>query len=108
MVECCINWHGQWQRVDVVEQELRLHHPENFRGVLVKCRNGETNSFWTFTKTVRLKKYGRKRLVIVHEQADLRDEPRFLLTDALQWESGRVIQTWSYRWSIEIFQRRNF
>ncbi len=45
----------------------------------------------------------RKRLVVVHEQQDLSDEPRFLLTDALHWESGRVIQTWSYRWSVEIF-----
>jgi hypothetical protein len=26
-----------------------------------------------------------------------------LLTDALHWESGRVMQTWSYRWSCEVF-----
>ena len=69
----------------------------------VRCRNGETKSFWAFTKVVRLKRYGRKRLVIVHEQAELRDAPRFLLTDALHWESGRVIETWSYRWASEIF-----
>jgi hypothetical protein len=37
-------------------------------------------SYWAFTKVVRLKKYGRKRLVIVHEQADLSDSPRVLLT----------------------------
>ena len=41
--------------------------------------------------------------VIVHEQADLADQPRFLLTDALHWEAGRVIRVWSYRWPIEIF-----
>ena len=40
---------------------------------------------------------------IVHAQADLGDTPRFLLTDALHWESGRVIETWSYRWTAEIF-----
>jgi len=33
----------------------------------------------------------------------LTDTPRFLLTDARHWESGRVIQTWSYRWASEIF-----
>jgi hypothetical protein len=27
---------------------------------------------------VRLKRYGRQRLVIAHEQADLNDPPRFL------------------------------
>jgi hypothetical protein len=60
-------------------------------------------SIWVFTKVVRLKRYGRKRLVIVHEQAELSDAPRFLLTDARHWERGRVIETWSYRWAIEVF-----
>ena len=60
-------------------------------------------AFGVFTKTVRLKKYGHKRLVIVHESAQLQDAPRFLLTDALHWESGRIIQTWSYRWAAEVF-----
>ena len=41
--------------------------------------------------------------MIVHEKADLTDAPRFLVTDALHWESGRVIETWSDRWASEIF-----
>jgi len=104
-LECSrhINWQGHWRRVDEVAQDLRQQHPESFRPVMVRCRNGETKSFWAFSKVVRLKRYGRKRLVIVHEQADLADAPRFLLTDALYWESGRVIETWSYRWASEIF-----
>ena len=59
-------------------------------------------SRWVFTKVIRLKRYGRKRLVIVHEQQDL-GCPCFLLTDALHWDSRRVIETWSYRWTTEIF-----
>ncbi|EKQ69279.1 hypothetical protein OsccyDRAFT_1904 [Leptolyngbyaceae cyanobacterium JSC-12] len=98
-----ILWNDQWQRVDAIGLELRIHHPESFRPIQVTCRNGETKPIWAFTKVVRLKKFGRKRLVIVHEQADLQDPPRFLLTDALHWESGRVMQTWSYRWSCEVF-----
>jgi hypothetical protein len=39
----------------------------------------------------------------VYETADLSDAPRFLLTEARYWESGRVIETWSYRWAAEIF-----
>lgn len=50
-----------------------------------------------------MKRYGRKRLVIVHEKDDLTDTPRFYLTDALHWESVRILETWSYRWSSEIF-----
>jgi hypothetical protein len=98
-----IQWQGRWQRVDAVAAELRREHPASFRPLRVRCRNGETTSFWAFTKVVRLKRYGRKRLVIVHEQEDLEDAPRFLLSDARHWESGRVIETWSYRWTSEIF-----
>jgi hypothetical protein len=99
-----INWMGQWRRVDEVAEELRTRHPESFRYVKVKVRNGNEREYWAFTKVVRLKKgYGRKRLVIVHEQAELSDTPRFLLTDAQHWESGRTIQVWSYRWPVEVF-----
>jgi hypothetical protein len=98
-----IQWSGQWRRVDEVAAELRQYHLESFRPLQVRCRNGETKSFWAFTKVVRLKRYGRKRLVMVHEQEDLGDVPRFLLSDARHWESGRVIETWSFRWTVEIF-----
>jgi hypothetical protein len=98
-----IQWQGHWQRVDEVALALRHTHPESFRPVTVRCRNGETTSVWAFTKVVRLKRYGRKRLVIVHEHEALEDVPRFLLTDALHWESGRVLETWSYRWASEVF-----
>lgn len=96
-------WNGQWCQVDSVATQLGAEHPQSFRHLHVRCRNTEVKEYWAFTKAVRLKRYGRKRLVIVHEQEDLSDAPRFLLTDALHWESARVIQTWSYRWTCEIF-----
>jgi hypothetical protein len=98
-----ILWKDEWRRIDEVARELREQHPESFRKVSVRCRNGTQKEFWAFTKTVRLKKYARKRIVIVHEQADLSDPPRFLVTDALHWESGRIIETWSFRWAAEVF-----
>jgi len=104
-LECSrnIQWYGQWRRVDVVAAELKQEHPESFRPITVQCRNGEKKSYWAFTKTIRLKRYGRKRLVILHEKQDLTDVPRFLVTDARHWESGRVIETWGYRWASEVF-----
>jgi hypothetical protein len=95
-----VMWDSQWQRVERVEETLKNNHPESFRHKLVCCRNGEKRDIWAFTKVVRLKKYGRKRLVIVHEKSDLSDAPRFLLSDSLHWDSSRVFATWSYRWSL--------
>ena len=51
-----IQWLGQWRRVDAIARELRSAHPESFRPVRVRCRNGETKSYWAFTKVVRLKR----------------------------------------------------
>ena len=98
-----INWQGSWTRVDAVAEELRTTSPSSFRHAQIKGRNGKTKSFWAFTKVVRLKKYGKKRLVIAYETEDLSDKPRFLLADALHWDITRIIRTWNYRWSIEVF-----
>jgi hypothetical protein len=97
-----ILWQDAWRRIDEVATELRQAHPESFRYVSVRCRNGVQKEFWAFTKSVRLKRYGRKRIAMVHEQADLTDKPRFLVADALHWESGRIIETWSFRWAAEV------
>ena len=104
-LECSRNlvWRGQWRRIDAVAAALRHNAPQSFRPLQVHCRSGETKTFWAFTKTVRFRRYGRKRIVIVHEREDLSDAPRFLLTDALHWESGRIIETWSFRWTAELF-----
>ncbi len=42
-------------------------------------------------------------MVIAYETEDLSDQPRFLLADALHWDITRIIRTWNYRWSIEVF-----
>lgn len=104
-IECSrlIFWQNRWQRVDAVARQLRQAHPQSFLPKTVRCRNGEQRQIWAFTKVLRLKKYGRKRLVIAHESAELSDTPRFLLTDALHWDSARSFATWSYRWPIETF-----
>jgi hypothetical protein len=98
-----MQWSGQWRRVDVVAAALKQDHPESFHPVTGRCRNGEKKPFWALTKTGRLKRYGRKRLVMVHEKQDLTDIPRLLVTDAWHGEHGRVLETWSDRWASEIF-----
>lgn len=98
-----IYWKGEERRVDEVEKELIETSKESFRKIKVKLRNGGEKDFFAFTKVIRLKRYGEKRLVLVHEVEDLSDEGRYLLTDAKHWESGRILEVWSYRWSCELF-----
>jgi len=98
-----ITWKGDWRRVDDVAEELRREHPQAFRKHTVLLRNGETRTCWIFSKVVRLKRYGKLRLFIVHDEEDLSDTPQYLVTNALHWEGTKAIQTWSYRWTSEVF-----
>ena len=88
-----ILWDGKWRQAQVVAEQLKQIHPESFRYKKVRCRNNEMREIWAFSKVIRLKKYGRKRLTIIHEKADLSDAPRFLLTDAHHWDASRVFAT---------------
>jgi hypothetical protein len=71
--------------------------------VQVRCRKGRRKEFGTFTTTVRLKRSGRKRIARVHDRADLTDTPRFVVSEARHGESGRIIETWSFRWAAAVF-----
>jgi hypothetical protein len=98
-----VNWRGQGRRIDHVATELREQHPESFRPVTITGRKGQAKQSWGFTTVVRLKKYGEQRVLIVHAQEDLQDTPRCFVTDAKHWERKRILDTWSSRWTSEIF-----
>jgi hypothetical protein len=98
-----INWKGVWRRIDEVAAELKQQHPASFRRIEYRTRSGETKVCWGFSKSVRLKRYGKKRILIVHEHEDLSDAPRFLITSALHYEPKRILTSWSYRWTCELF-----
>lgn len=83
--------------------ELSQGSRSPFRRYEIRQRNGEQKEIWAFSKVLRLRKIGRKQIVIVHEKADLSDSPRFLVTDALHWDVKRIAIIWSYRWPCEIF-----
>lgn len=98
-----INWKGNWRRIDGVAAYLKEQHPEGFRRVEFQTRSGKYKECWCFSKAVRLRRYGKKRILIVHEREDLSDKPRFLITNALHWEAKRILTSWSYRWPCELF-----
>ncbi len=96
-------FNGKYQRVDEIAKLLRTSNPESFRPYKVKQKNGNDKEYWAFTRVLKLKKYGKKRLVIAHENKELSDEPRFLITSGNHWESTKILDTWGYRWPIETF-----
>jgi hypothetical protein len=98
-----LNWRGEWRRIDEVAAELKEQHPQSFRRIEYQTGAGETTIGWGFSQAVRRKRYGNKRLLMVHQEEDLNDKPRCLVTKALHGEAKRRRTRWSYRWPGELF-----
>src|SRR5262249_21725845 len=78
---CPIQWEGPWLHLDRVAEKLRRESPESFRAVVIRMVDGTSKTVHLFSRSVRLDHYGRKRIVILHQAADLTDTPVFLFTD---------------------------
>lgn len=101
---CPIQWEGPWLQLDRVAEKLRLESPGSFRAVQLRALDGTAKIAALFSRSIRLDHYGRKRIVILHETAELSDSPIFLFTDALFWEGRRIAQLWQYRWEAYMFE----
>lgn len=62
-------------------------------------------SYWVFTKTIRLKKLGRKRIVISYDNEELKEDPIYLVTNRKDWEAKKILATYSRRQPIDAFYR---
>jgi len=104
-----LNWIG-------VAKDNRIIFPHGQRMSLKQYRNTLPNSafkktvingkiYYCFTKTIKMSKLGKVRLLISHEQEDLSDEPTYLVTHILRWEARRMLKVYSFRWTIETFYR---
>ncbi len=62
-------------------------------------------TLYGFTKTVKMSKLGKVRLLLLHQKPDLSDAPMFLVTNNLRWDKKRILRIYQSRWPIETFYR---
>jgi len=60
-------------------------------------------TYWCFTRTLRLSKLGKVRIVICFEDAELTGTYAVLVTNRLDWSAKKIIATYLQRWPIETF-----
>jgi len=63
--------------------------------------DGQT--YWTFSRTLRIPGLGKVRLVISFQKADLTGTYVVLVTNRLDWSAQRIIAAYLGRWPIETF-----
>jgi len=63
----------------------------------------EGQTYWTFSRTLRIPGLGKVRLVISFQKADLTGTYVVLVTNRLDWSAQRIIAAYLGRWPIETF-----
>jgi len=64
---------------------------------------GERETYYSYCNTHRIHNFGKHRLVINHRQADLTDNPVFLMSNRLVWQAPGITRIRRHRWPVEVY-----
>lgn len=64
---------------------------------------GEQETYYSYCHTHRIHNFGKHRLVINHRQADLTDNPVFLMSNRLVWQAPGITRIRRHRWPVEVY-----
>lgn len=85
------------------EQQTNPEH-SNFKKTVITFKD-QLITYYAYCRTHRIKNFGKQRLVIRHRQADLSDEPVFLISNQLNWRASGILRTYRHRWPVEVFHQ---
>jgi hypothetical protein len=98
------------QRLAAFAQQLKREHlqasqtggPLVFKPITVRYK-GEQEHYYSYGATHRIHNFGKQRLVINYRQADLGDNPMFLLSNRLFWQAPGITRIRRHRWPVEVY-----
>ena len=64
---------------------------------------GESEAYFSYCNTHRVRNYGKQRLVINHRQADLTDNPTILISNRRSWKARGITRIRRHRWPVEVY-----
>jgi hypothetical protein len=64
---------------------------------------GERETYYSYCNTHHIHNFGKQRLVINYRQADLSDNPIFLISNRLYWNSPGITRIRRHRWPVEVY-----
>jgi hypothetical protein len=94
---------GKFDTVDAFAKSLPK---EAFKPVTLRTRLGGERTYWVFAKNTKVKFWKKLRLVISYDNAQLTGEPRFFVSNKLNWtQAQKILQPYIFRDPIEHFFR---
>jgi hypothetical protein len=73
-----------------------------FRKITIPYK-GATETYYSYCQTHHIHNMGKQRLVINHRQADLADNPVFLISNRLVWHAPGITRIRRHRWPVEVY-----
>ena len=98
------------ERLDVFAERLKQEHldavehsrPPVFKRITIPYK-GDKEHYYSYCATHRMHNFGQQRLVINHRQADLSDNPVFLMSNRLYWQAPGITRIRRHRWPVEVY-----
>jgi hypothetical protein len=83
-------------------ERLQKGGPPIFQRITITYK-GEQEIYYSYCHTHRIHNFGKHRLVINHRQADLMDNPVFLMSNRLVWQAPGITRIRRHRWPVEVY-----
>ena len=101
---------GQEETVKDFSQRLNKEHFDNlskekkpvFRKISISYK-GKRERYYSFCCTIKVKNFGKQRLVINYRDEELKDKPHVLISNCLKWQSTGITRIRRHRWPIEVY-----
>jgi len=100
------------ERLDTFAERLKQEHlealdsgrPPLFRKITIFYK-GEKETYYSYCRTLRVRNFGKQRLVINYRQADLSDRPVFYNSNRLYWQASGISRIRRHRWPVEVYHQ---
>lgn len=97
-------------RLAELDQQLQAQHqqagqagtPSVFRQITIPYK-GTKETYYSYCHTHRIPHFGKQRLVINHQQADLADAAQFFISNKLNWQAEGITRIRRHRWPVEVY-----
>jgi len=90
------------ERVQAHQQAIGANNRPLFKKITVPYK-GEKQVYYSYCKTHLLHNFGKQRLVINYQKADLSDTPTFYISNRLNWQAEGITRIRRHRWPVEVY-----
>ena len=76
--------------------------PPVFKALTIPYKD-DKEQYFSYCASHRIHTFGKQRLVINYDQADLSDDPVFYISNRLDWQAAGITRIRRHRWPVEVY-----